>query len=308
MARPKRDGLLYFSLDTDFFYADRRIRALKSRYGSDGIVFYIYLLTEIYREGYYTRWNTDSMEAAMDELGFTEGLIEQIMAFLVSRSLLTEVSILTDPDTAITSPGIQKRYQEAAKSLRRDVEVDRSIWLLSEEETAPFIKFSINPDKYGKNPDKSSKNGGKCKENPIKENKTNKNKEKENKEKTPHSAKAPQAGTQAYYPDNKELDAAFRDYADMRKKIRKPMTEKAVDLAMKKLEKLSCSTQTGKMDSDMAVAILEQSILNSWQGLYPLKEPHDRAPGKKKESEISRKLSDETSAQLEGYQEYTGFE
>ena len=88
MARPKRDGLLYFSLDTDFFYADRRIRALKSRFGSDGIVLYIYLLTEIYREGYYTRWNTDSIESAMDELGFTEGLIEQIMTFLVSLSLI----------------------------------------------------------------------------------------------------------------------------------------------------------------------------------------------------------------------------
>lgn len=306
MARPKRDGLLYFSLDTDFFYADRRIRALRSRYGSDGIVFYIYLLTEIYREGYYTRWNTDSMEAAMDELGFAEGLIKQIMGFLISRSLLTEVSILAGSDTAITSPGIQKRYQEAAKSLRRDVEVDRSIWLLSEEETAPFIKFSINPDKYGKNPDKSSKNESKCSKNPTKENKTNKNKTNETKEKTLQSTKAPQAGPQIYYPDNKELDVAFRDYADMRKKIRKPMTEKAADLAMKKLEKLSYSPNTGAMDNDMAVAILEQSILNSWQGLYPLKEPH--VPGKKKESEISRKLSDETSAQLEGFQEYTGFE
>ena len=26
MARPKQDGLLYFSFDTDFFYADKRIK------------------------------------------------------------------------------------------------------------------------------------------------------------------------------------------------------------------------------------------------------------------------------------------
>ena len=53
MARPKKDGLLYFSFDTDFFYADNRIKALRARYGSDGLIFYIYLLTEIYRNGYY---------------------------------------------------------------------------------------------------------------------------------------------------------------------------------------------------------------------------------------------------------------
>ena len=44
MARPQKDGLLYFSFDTDFFYADSRIKVLKARYGSDGLIFYIYLL------------------------------------------------------------------------------------------------------------------------------------------------------------------------------------------------------------------------------------------------------------------------
>ena len=114
MARPKQDGLLYFSFDTDFFYADKRIKRLHTRYGNDGMLFYIYLLTEIYRNGYYIRWDEESIEDAMDDLHLTEGLIEQIMTFLVSRSLLTK-RILANSDTIITSPGIQKRYQEAVK-------------------------------------------------------------------------------------------------------------------------------------------------------------------------------------------------
>ena len=179
MARPKKEGLLYFSFDTDFFYADKRIKALRSRYGSDGLIFYIYLLTEIYRNGYYIRWDEDSIDNAIVDLGLTEGLIEQIMTFLVSRSLLNK-STLANSDTIITSPGIQKRYQEAVKSLKRDVYVDTEIWLLSKEETASCIKYAINDSKSEKNHSKSEKNYGKSKKNSTKETKGNENKMNDN--------------------------------------------------------------------------------------------------------------------------------
>ena len=175
MARPKQDGLLYFSFDTDFFYADKRIKRLHTRYGNDGMLFYIYLLTEIYRNGYYIRWDEESIEDSMYDLHLTEGLIEQIMTFLVSRSLLTK-RILANSDTIITSPGIQKRYQEAVKGRKRDIFVDSEIWLLSKEETANYIKVTQNEHKSEKNQSKSEKNQSKSEKNPIKESKGNKRK------------------------------------------------------------------------------------------------------------------------------------
>ena len=205
MARPKQDGLLYFSFDTDFFYADKRIKRLHSRYGSDGMLFYIYLLTEIYRNGYYIRWDAESMDDAMDDLHLTEGFIEQVMTFLVSRSLLVKRT-LTNPDTiitiqkegdnrpqceladggngqeraeVITSPGIQKRYQEAVKGRKRQFEVNAEIWLLDEEETASCIKVANNKSFSKKNPDNSEKNMSKSKKNNAKESKVNKSKGKE---------------------------------------------------------------------------------------------------------------------------------
>ncbi|MCI8886310.1 MAG: DUF4373 domain-containing protein [Dorea sp.] len=205
MARPKQDGLLYFSFDTDFFYADKRIKRLHSRYGNDGIIFYIYLLTEIYRNGYYIRWDAESMDDAMDDLHLTEGFIEQVMTFLVSRSLLVKRT-LTNPDTIITiqkegdnrpqceladggngqeraevisSPGIQKRYQEAVKGRKRQFEVNAEIWLLDEEETASCIKVANNKSFSEKNPYKSEKNKSKSKKNTAKESKVNKSKGKE---------------------------------------------------------------------------------------------------------------------------------
>lgn len=177
MARQKQDGLHYFPFDTDFFYADKRIKRLHSRYGNNGLILYIYLLTEIYRKGYYIRWDEDLIDDAMG-LNLTEGFIEQVMTFFIDRGLIVKMEIKgpNNPDTIITSPGIQKRYQEAVKSLRRDVFVDADIWLLEERETAAFIKFtqkepktSKKGNKYGKNNDKYSKNDIK----EIKGNKTN---------------------------------------------------------------------------------------------------------------------------------------
>jgi len=62
----------------------------------------------------------------------------------------------------------------------------------------------------------------------------------------------------------------WNEYIEMRKKIRKPMTEKAKELALKKLERFYREGQDPN-------AILEQSILNSWQGLFPVKQ-QERLP------------------------------
>ncbi len=50
------------------------------------------------------------------------------------------------------------------------------------------------------------------------------------------------------------------------------MTDRAVELAIKKLEELSASPFSDSIDNDLAIQILNQSVMNSWQGLFPLKE------------------------------------
>jgi hypothetical protein len=179
MARPKQDGLLYFSFDTDFFYADKRIKRLQSKFENDGLILYIYLLTEIYRNGYYISWDEDAAEDAAADLHLKEGFIEQVLTYLRGRSLLTMRTLSTGV-TIITSPGIQKRYQEAVKSRKRDVYVDSEIWLLDENETAAYIKVTHNNYKSCGNESKSCGNeskscGNDIKESKVKESKVNKN-------------------------------------------------------------------------------------------------------------------------------------
>ena len=57
----------------------------------------------------------------------------------------------------------------------------------------------------------------------------------------------------------------FEEYKKMRQKIKKPMTDRAIELAVKKLDTL-------KSEGYDPQQVLEQSILNSWQGLFPLKD------------------------------------
>lgn len=65
-------------------------------------------------------------------------------------------------------------------------------------------------------------------------------------------------------PDEK-LKKAFLDFIEMRKLIKKPLTPQALKLAIGKVSELSGG------DVEKAVQIIDQSVLNNWQGLYPLK-------------------------------------
>lgn len=60
------------------------------------------------------------------------------------------------------------------------------------------------------------------------------------------------------------LEMTLRDFIDMRKSIKKPMTTKALELLINNLNKLS-------NNDEEKIAILNQSIERSWQTVYPLK-------------------------------------
>lgn len=86
-------------------------------------------------------------------------------------------------------------------------------------------------------------------------------------EKVKKKSKKQLARREVYYPTDEKLDEAFKSYVEMRENIKKPFpSDHAIGLMMKKLEKLSNG------DNDVAITILEESVMNGWQGLYELKE------------------------------------
>lgn len=109
----------------------------------------------------------------------------------------------------------------------------------------------------------------KCLENELKMLKDNK-KERKNKSKSYDEQIAE-------YTGNEDLQNALKAFLQMRSFIKKPMTEYALKLMLKKLDEL------GNTD-DTKIAILNQSITNNWQGIFPLKDEYtkqEKQPEKK---------------------------
>lgn len=180
MSRPQKEGIDYFPFDIDFF-SDPKIKILKARYGVDGIAIYMYLLCEIYRSGYYIRFNDDSQYLISDDLKMSPDKVMQVLKFLLERSLFDNK--LFQSDAVLTSTGIQKRFQLAVKerAKKNPIQVE-GFWILPEEKTEPFIKVNSFINKSGNNEDYSGKNSDtslelSLKESKVKESKVNKSKE-----------------------------------------------------------------------------------------------------------------------------------
>ena len=61
------------------------------------------------------------------------------------------------------------------------------------------------------------------------------------------------------------LKNCLRDFSKQRTKMKAPLTDRALELLIIKLNDLSNG------DINMAIAILDESIMNSWKGVFPLK-------------------------------------
>ena len=88
--------------------------------------------------------------------------------------------------------------------------------------------------------------------------------EKRRKEKNKPPISPLKRGNILLLPDwvNRE---AWDGFVEMRKKIKKPLTDRAMNLALKDLEKL-------RLEGHNPIEVLNQSTKNCWQGLFPIKE------------------------------------
>ena len=179
MPRPQKAGIDYFPLDVNFF-ADKKVKILKARYGADGIAIYLYLLCEIYRAGYYIKFDDDALFITSDDLGMSPDKVKQVLKFLLERSLFNDT--LFQSDTILTSAGIQKRFQLAVKERAKKNPIEiKGFWLLDEAETESFIKVNPSLNFSRKNDSNSRKNPDKSQEESLKESKVKKSKVKKSK-------------------------------------------------------------------------------------------------------------------------------
>lgn len=68
-----------------------------------------------------------------------------------------------------------------------------------------------------------------------------------------------------FYNPSQDLVAAWAGFEEMRRKMKKPLTQRAGDLIAKKVQKLA------EGDEATQAAILDQSVERGWLGVFPLK-------------------------------------
>ena len=245
MARPRLKGLLYFPFDIDFF-EDNKIRILKARYKSDGVLIYLFLLCEIYRQGYYIKVDDDFEYIISDELGIDQNKVKQVLNFLLKRSLFDNT--LFQSDKVLTSAGIQRRYQlgikERMRKSRTPLEVGR-YWLLNEEDTEPFIKCTLFEDNPGKHRDFSGKNSLNSEKNDTKKSKVN---NKNNNIAFEHP----------------ELEQAFQMYLLVREHNYGEILPEQIQALRDDLKTLSDKTEE-------QIAIVKKATAGGYKGFYELK-------------------------------------
>ncbi|WAX12365.1 hypothetical protein DO134P1_00027 [Dorea phage DO134P1] len=245
MARPRLKGLLYFPFDIDFF-EDNKIRILKARYKSDGVLIYLFLLCEIYREGYYIKVDDDFEYIISDELGIDQNKVKQVLNFLLKRSLFDNT--LFSLDKVLTSAGIQRRYQlgikERMRKSRTPLEVGR-YWLLNEEDTEPFIKCTLFEDNPGKHRGFSGKNSLNSEKNDTKKSKVN---NKNNNIAFEHP----------------ELEQAFQMYLLVREHNYGEILPEQIQALRDDLKTLSDKTEE-------QIAIVKKATAGGYKGFYELK-------------------------------------
>ena len=251
MARQKKQGIDYFSLDCDFF-SDKKIKILKARYGADGITIYLYLLCEIYRNGFYIIVDDDFYYIMSDDLNMNCDKVKQVLTFLLERSMFDKQ--LFQSDAVLTSAGIQRRFQLAVKTRakKNPIEVER-FWLLKKEETEPFIKVTLFNDNSEKKENNSKKNNDKSQEKSLKESKVN---------------------NKYIYYNNPELNDAFEKYILMRnQQQRTPLMKEQIEALRQELSSM------GK-DEQERILICKTAFIRGWKGFYPLTKKKSSSSGR----------------------------
>lgn len=255
MGRLRKEGNEFFSFDVDFF-SDRKIKILKARYGADGITLYIYLLCEIYKNGFYLKLDEDFEFIVSDDLNMNSDKVKQVLTFLLERSMFDKQ--LFQSDAVLTSTGIQRRYQLMVKSraVKNPITIER-YWLLSKEETETFIKvnsFLNNSENYE---DNSKKNNFNSEKNDIKE--------KKGKEKNIY---IDTAETEEIFPD-KDLERAFQFFVTCRIQNGQKLTKEQITLLREELQNLGNNVQE-------RIAIAKKATVNGWKSFYPLKKQESK--------------------------------
>lgn len=168
MGRKRKVGLDYFPLDIDFFQ-DIKIRKLIRRQGGKAIAIYACLLCNIYKCGYYMRWDNELPFIISESTGCDEVYISEVLKDCLALGLLDKR--MFDEESVLTSYGIQERYQRICADCKRKCVIEEynvisseEIRISSEEKGISSEEIMVSSEEKGINSEESAQSKVKEKE------------------------------------------------------------------------------------------------------------------------------------------------
>ncbi len=230
---------------------------IEAQYGIKGFATVVKVCQRIYaNEGYYCDWNDDISMLLSRQIGLSCNLVSDIIHTAIKRDIFSKS--MYDKYKILTSAWIQETYFFAVK--RR-----KEIFLNSEYLLVDYTQFFKNAYISHENVYISKKNADTSQQSTVENSKV---KDSKVKEKSSRKTPAPDCFAD-FCGDNRKLLETLREFESFRKKIKAPLTEKAKELLVQNLQKLSSN-------SDEQIEILNQSILNGWKGVFELRRSQNR--------------------------------
>lgn len=147
MARPIKPGLDYFPFDTDFS-DNKKVEALMGEFGSKGVLMMVYLLSAIYKEGYFLQWDKLTEMQLVNKIdGMSSKLADQIVTRLIDYGTFDKE--LFNSAKVLTSLRIQETYLDATKR-RKSKKLTLYRINVSNNSTSSDVNEDINPQSKGK--------------------------------------------------------------------------------------------------------------------------------------------------------------
>lgn len=173
MGRNRKVGLDYFPFDIDFFQ-DLKIRKLIKYQGGKAVTVYALLLCNIYKEGYYMRWDEELPFIVSEQTGYEEAYIREVIKCCLIIGLFSKE--LFESDKVLTSKGIQERYKEICSLSRRVINFSNYSLISSEENSISSKEKPISSEEKGITSEETPINSAKSTQSKVKKRKVNKNK------------------------------------------------------------------------------------------------------------------------------------
>ena len=131
MARPKKQGLDYFTCDVNM-YQDIKIRKLIRYKGVQAVSVYQILLCQIYAVGYYLKWDDDLPFIISEVSDLQEDYINDVISYALNIGLFDQT--VYEENKVLTSHGIQERFFAVCTAAKRRLSGDMPYLLVDGKE------------------------------------------------------------------------------------------------------------------------------------------------------------------------------